>query len=265
MKMKTVFRREMKEGGKNLLIWTLSIGLLGFFCTVLYSDMSGMTRDMTAMFANMGAFSKAFGITTLGLETMAGYFAVEAGTIHGLGSALYAAMTATVLLSNEEDRHTGEFLFSLPVARGKIVTAKMLSLLTRLVILTTVCGLIYEAGFLLVGEGVPVKEFISWLLAELLMNIEISAVCLAVSAFGHTNRTGLGLGIALLFYGFDKIGRITEELEKILFIGPFSYAEAADVFAGNGIPVKAAVFAAAVTAATVLLAILHYRKKDLAA
>ena len=61
------------------------------------------------------------------------------------------------------------------------------------------------------------------------------------------------------------IGRITEELEKILFIGPFSYAEAADIFAGNGIPVKAAVFAAAVTAATVLLAILYYRKKDLAA
>lgn len=41
---------------------------------------------------------------------------------------------------------------------------------------------------------------------------------------------GIGIGIAILFYGFDLIGRIIPDLKEYLFLGPYSYANASAIF-----------------------------------
>ena len=138
--------------------------------------------DMADSFSNMGAFSDAFGMSTLSIATLGGFFATEVGTVHGLGSAMYAAITAAVILSKEEDGHTGEFLYSLPVSRGSAVTAKCLSVLINLVAFTVVCGALYVLGFVMLGEAVPWKELLIYLGRALLMNVEIAAVAMVISA-----------------------------------------------------------------------------------
>ena len=113
--MKTVFKRELLLNIKNLLIWSLSVGALGLVCILLYQSMEGEMKDMADAFSNMGAFSEAFGMSTLSIASLKGYFATEIGAVHGLGSGMFAAIIAINIISKEEDAHTGEFLFYLPL------------------------------------------------------------------------------------------------------------------------------------------------------
>lgn len=262
--MLTVFFHEVKENLRTFLIWSLTIGLLGLFCIMLYSSMSEDMANLSESFSNMGAFSDAFGMSTLGIGTLLGYFATEIGTIHGLGGGLFAAILATVILSKEEDGHTGEFLFSLPLSRGKIIATKMLSILTILLGFTLICGALYIIGFEFLGESVPMKDFVRFLAMEYLMNVEIASVCFAFSAFQRKNKLGAGLGIALIFYIYDLIGRVVPDMKEYLFIGPYSYSNASDIFSGGDVSKKAIFVAAFAILLSISAAFVAYGKKDLA-
>ena len=262
--MLTVCKHELKLGFKTLLIWSLSVGLMGLLCILLYTSMEGEMAEMADTFSNMGAFSDAFGMSTLSIATLSGFFATEVGTVHGLGSAMFAAILAAVILSIEEDGHTGEFLYSLPVSRGSAVTAKCLSVLINLIAFTIICGALYVLGFAMLGEAVPWKELIIYLCRVLLMNIEIAAIALVISAASAKNRLGAGLGLALIFYAYDLIGRVVPDLKDYLFIGPFSFANASEVFAGKESPTGAIILSAVLIVVALISSYMIYLKKDLA-
>ncbi|MCR4678965.1 MAG: ABC transporter permease [Lachnospiraceae bacterium] len=262
--MITVCRHELKLGFKALLIWSLSVGIMGLLCILMYTSMEGEMADMAESFSKLGAFSDAFGMSTLSIATLGGFFATEVGTVHGLGSAMFAAITAAVILSKEEDGHTGEFLYSLPISRGSAVTGKALSVLINLVTFTVICGVFYVIGFVALGEDVLWKEMLTFLGRMLLMNVEIAALALLLSACSQRNRMGMGLGLALLFYAYDVVGRAVPDAKDYLFIGPLSYANASEIFAGKETPVAAFVVAAAVIVVAVAATYRVYLKKDLA-
>ena len=117
--MRALFLHELKANIKTLLIWGITVGALGTLCILLYSGIEADIKDLAENFSNMGAFSEAFGMSTLGIGTITGYFATEVGTIHGLGGGMFAAMLGGSMLSKEEDGHTGEFLYTLPFSRRK--------------------------------------------------------------------------------------------------------------------------------------------------
>ncbi|SCX02279.1 ABC-2 type transport system permease protein [Lachnospiraceae bacterium YSD2013] len=262
--MITVCRHELKLGFKTLLIWSLSVGIMGLLCILMYTSMEGEMADMAESFSKLGAFSDAFGMSTLSIATLGGFFATEVGTVHGLGSAMFAAITAAVILSKEEDGHTGEFLYSLPISRGSAVTGKALSVLINLVAFTIICGAFYVIGFVALGEDVLWKEMLTFLGRMLLMNVEVASVTLVISAASAKNRLGAGLGLALVFYAYDLIGRVVPDMKDYLFMGPFSFTNASEIFSGKAAPSGSIVSAVVVVAVFVASAYTIYLKKDLA-
>ena len=122
----------------------------------------------------------------------------------------------------------------------------------------------YALGFASLGESLPAGEFMKFMFGQFLMNIEISAVCFAISSLSGKNRMGMGLGIALLFYVYDLIGRAVPDLKEYLFIGPYSYVNGSEIFSGKTAPAAAFVIAAIVTACSLLFAFWYYDKRDLA-
>ncbi len=262
--MKAVFFKEIKLNLQQLIIWGLAVGLMGLSCILLYQSMQGDMKEMADMFSNMGAFSDAFGMSTLSIATLKGYFATEVGTVHGLGGGMFAAILAIGIISKEEERHSGEFLLSLPISRTKVVAAKGLCVLVMLVIFTVICGILYVSGFMMLGEEVPVKEFLMFMGRQLLMNIEIAGVCFFISALSSKINMGLGLGLALIFYAYDLIGRVVPDLKDYLFLSPYSYANASEIFADSGDSAKGIVVACILTVVFVGSAFFCYNKRDLA-
>ncbi len=262
--MKTIFIKELRLNFKNLLIWSLTVGGMGLVCILLYKSMEGEMAQMADAFSNMGAFSDAFGMSTLSIATLAGFFATEVGTVHGLGSAMFAAIVAIGILSKEEEGHSCEFLLSMPVSRKKVVTAKGLCVAVMLVAFTLVCGLLYVLGFVMLGEEMPMGEFVIFMLRQLLMNVEIAGICFGISALSGKNRMGTGIGIAMIFYVYDLMGRVIPDMKEFLFVGPFSYTNASEIFSGTKPEVAAFIVAAALIICGIACAYAVYDRRDLA-
>ena len=263
--MKTIFKNECKMNAKMLLIWGLVVGGLGFFCITLYESMQGDMANMADAFSKMGAFSDAFGMSTLSIATIEGFFATEVGTVHGLGSAMFAAILAIGIISKEEEGHSGEFLFSLPLSRRKVLLSKGLCVFVLLAAFTVLCTLLYIGGFAVLGEDLPVKEFARFMGGQFLMNVEIAAICFAVSSLSGKNRMGLGIGIALIFYLYDIIGRVVPDLKDYIFVGPFSYANASEIFSGAEERPVAVILGVVIALLAGASAFICYDRRDLAA
>jgi len=168
------------------------------------------------------------------------------------------------MLSKEEDGHTSEILFSLPLNRGKIVSAKWCAVVSNIVLLNVFCVAVYTMGFVILGEKIPQKEFLLYHFMQIIMQIELAALGYVISAFMKKNKLGLGLGIALLFYAYDLIARIIPDLSEYKWISPFSYANAADVFSTGEIQMDATVFGLVVLGISLCVAYFTYVKRDLA-
>ncbi len=261
--MKAVLKRELIINIKNLLIWSICVGALGLVCILLYQSMKGDMKEMADAFSNMGAFSDAFGMSTLSIATLKGYFATEVGTVHGLGSGMFAAIIAINIISKEEDGHTGEFIFSFPMSRSRVLAAKALCVAVMLVVFTVVCTVFYIIGFKALGEDIP-EEFFVFMGRQLVMNAEISGICFGLSSLAGKNRMGLGLGMALIFYSYDVMGRVIPDLKDYLFVGPYSYANASEIFTDADTPVKGLILAAAIFICGIVFAFWNFNRRDLA-
>ena len=263
--MVTIFKHEMKSSIKNLLIWSICIGGMGLACILLFSSMQESMAGMAENFASMGAFADAFGMSQLSIATLMGFYATEVGTIHTLGGAMFAAILGTSMLSKEEDGHTSEFLFSLPIQRGKVVAVKGCALITNIVLLNLFCVGIYLLGIEILGEDISLKEFFIYHIMQIVMQLEIAAVCYTISAFMKKNKIGLGLGLVLLLYAYDLIARVIPDLSDYKTVTPFSYANAADIFSTGKIDMTAGSIGAVVIVLSILAAFWVYTKRDLEA
>lgn len=263
--MFTIFRHEMRSYFKNLIIWSVCIGGMGLACILLFSSMQENMAGMAENFASMGAFADAFGMSQLSIATLMGFYATEVGTIHTLGGAMFAAILGTGMLSKEEDGHTSEFLFSLPMARGKIIAVKWCSIISNVILLNLFCVGIYLLGIEILGEEMLLKEFFTYHAMQVIMQLEIAAVCYAISAFMKKNKLGLGLGIVLLLYAYDLIARVIPDLSEYKVVTPFSYANAADIFSSGEIDMAAVSIGAVILVLGILVAFWEYTRRDLAA
>ena len=263
--MSVIYRHEIKIYVKSLFLWALCTGGMGLACILLFPGMQESMGDVAESFASMGAFSDAFGMSRLSIATLVGFYATEVGTIHGLGGAMFAAVIGTGMLSKEEDAHTGEFLFSLPIARERVVLAKWCAIVTHILLFNLICIFIYLCGITSLGEEMPWREFFLYHVLQMLMQLEVAAVCYAVSAFSKKNRLGAGLGIVLLLYAYDLVARVIPDLGDYKIISPFSYANAADVLGTGEVTLSAVVLGISILLIAVGMAHVVYGKRDLAA
>lgn len=263
--MWSIYRHEMKANLKSLFIWAFCVGGMGFACILLFSGMQESMEGMAENFAAMGGFSDAFGMSQISIATLMGFYATEVGTIHSLGGAMFAAILGTAMLSKEEDGHTSEFLFSLPVSRNRVIAAKGCTIITNVILMNAICILFYMIGILIVGESIPTEKYALYHLMQLGMQLEIASVCYAVSAFTKKNKFGIGLGIVLFLYAYDLIARVIPDLSDYKVISPFSYANAADIFSTGEVCQAAAGIGAVVLIFSIVTAFAVYTKRDLLA
>lgn len=260
----TVWKHELRIGRMPLIIWTAAIAFLLAVCIVIYPEMSGQMGEISESFAEMGSFSQAFGMDKVNFGEFMGFFAVECGNVLGLGGALFAALVGITSLSKEEKEHTAEFLLTHPNSRIQIISEKLGAVFTQIIFLNITVIIITGLSIIVIGESPDIKVMALQFLAYFVMQIEIASICFGISAFLCRSGSGLGLGIAVLFYFLNIIANLTEKAEFLKYITPFGYTEGADIIANdslNGKYIVVGIFFAAIAIAT---AYYQYNKKDIA-
>ncbi len=258
----TVFKHELRQGWKSLLVWTASIGFLMAVCIFLFPEMKGEMESVSHIFASMGGFTAAFGMYRLNFGEFHGFYAVECGNILGLGGAFFAALIAVAALCKEEKEHTAEFLLTHPVTRTGIVTAKLLSVLAELLILNGAILLLTVLSVLAIGESPDWHKLLLLHLANGLLQLEIAAVCFGVSAFLRRSGLGIGLGLAALLYCLNIVANLTEKAEWLKYVTPFGYADGAQIMT-DGLDAGMLAAGMAYAALGIAAAYIWYLRKDI--
>ena len=260
----TLYRHEMKRSAIALTVWTAVIAFMLGICVIIYPEMATEMDQMTDMFANMGSFSDAFGLDQLNFGEFIGYFAIECGNTLGLGGALCAAIVGITARSREERDGTAEFLLTHPLKRSTVVTSKLLSVLSQVIILNLVTLLVCVVMALAIGEGKVIDTMALIFLPYVILQIEIAALTFGISAFMRKGAMPVGIGLSFGLYFLNIFSKLTKELEFLRYFTPFSYTEGGYIVENNALDYPLVLLGFAVTAVGIVVAYLKYTKKDIA-
>ena len=259
----TIFKHELRRGKTALLIWSAAISFMLGVCVIIYPEMSTQMGDISAMFADMGSFSAAFGMDRINFGEFIGFFGVECGNVLGLGGAFFAALLGVSALAKEEKEHTAEFLLTHPVSRTRIAAEKLCAVAAQIVILNLIVAAVAAGSIWIIGEKAPVRILALFFLAYLLMQLEIAAVTFGISACLKRGGLGIGLGLAAVFYFLNIIANLTEKGAFLKYFTPFSYTDGADIITNSAMNGGYLAAGLVLGAAGIVLAFLWYRKKDI--
>ena len=259
----TVFKHELRQGRSSLIIWTAAISFMLGICIVIYPEMSTQMGDISAMFADMGSFSQAFGMDRINFGEFLGFFGVECGNVLGLGGAFFAALLGISALAKEEKEHTAEFLLTHPVSRTRVITEKLCAVIAQIVILNLAVIAVTALSVLIIGEEADIKTFALLFLSFFLMQLEVAAVTFGISAFLRRGSLGIGLGLAAVFYFMNIVANLIDETKFLKYITPFGYTESADIIADGALNGGYLAVGMALAAIGVILAFWKYGRKDI--
>lgn len=256
---------EIKMNLKSLVIWTTCVGFTCFGCLLLFGSLEESMEEMAKSYSQMGALSVAIGMDKISVATVEGFYATEIGLIFALGGAMYAAMTGAAMLAKEEEGHTAEFLYTLPLGRRTVVLEKYGAMTILIILFNGICVVWSLAGFILAGAAPPWREFGMYHTVQLLAQMEVGSVCFLISAFSKRKQVGAALGLAVLLYVVDLMCRLIPDMEKLKYTTPYYFSNAADIFAEKAVEGKMAAIGAVVLIFSAAAAFWMYPKKDLAA
>ena len=259
----TIFKHELRQGRSALIIWTAAISFMLGVCIIIYPEMSTQMGDISAMFADMGSFSQAFGMDRISFGEFLGFFGVECGNVLGLGGAFFAALLGISALAKEEKEHTAEFLLTHPVSRTRIITEKLCAVIVQIVILNLAVIAVTALSVLIIGEEADIKTFALLFLSFFLMQLEVAAVTFGISAFLRRGSLGIGLGLAAVFYFMNIVANLIDETKFLKYITPFGYTESADIIADGALNGGYLAVGMVLAALGVILAFWKYGKKDI--
>ena len=259
----TIFLHELRRGKLSLILWTAGISFMLGVCILIYPEMSGQMNEISAMFADMGSFSAAFGMDQLNFGEFKGYFGVECGNTLGLGGALFAALLGIRTLSKEEENHTAEFLMTHPISRTKIFTQKLLAVIAQILILNLTIAIITASATMAIGESLPIRESGLLLLSHFLLQIELAMITFGMSALVKGGSLGLGIGISLGLYVMNLISNLIEAGKLLKYITPYAYADSASIIGSGRFEIKYLLSGFAIAIICLGAGLYHYRKKDI--
>ena len=258
----TVFRHELRQGRTALAVWTAAIASLLAVCVSIFPEMKGQLPAVSGAFASMGRFTAAFGMDRVNFGALAGFYAVECGSILGLGGALFASLAGVSALAKEERDGTAEFLLTHPLSRARIVTEKLAAILAQIAAMDLTVLALALLSVRWIGEAVPLKEMLLLHSACYLVHLELACVCFGVSAFLRRGGAGPGIGLAAVMYFLDLIANMVEKASFLKAVTPFGYCEGPDVIAAGALDAGRVALGMLFALLGVAAAFLGYCKKD---
>ena len=261
----TIYINEMRRAFKSLCIWICSVAFMVVICIFMFPEMENEMDSVSAVFANMGGFTKAFGMDKLSFGELMGFYGIECGNILGIGGGFFAALAGISALSCEEREHTAEFLLTHPVSRVSVTAQKLLSVITQVIVLNIVTAAASVISAEIIGEHILNREFALMHIAYLIMQLEIACICFGISAFLRRGGIGLGLGLALALYFMNIVCNISEKAEFLKYVTPYAYSDSGRIISESQLDALPIILGAVYSVIFIITAFVKYGRKDIAA
>lgn len=266
-----IFKFEFKRLLKSCLIWSLVCSMMivlfmGLFPSmedmgmqeIVNSKMNGMSVDML----------KAFNIdSSLDFSDIFNYLGYVIQYI-AMASAVYGAILGVNSLIREESQGTIEFLYSKPITRNKIVTSKLLSVVSIYSIYIIIIGLVTIIISSIVSpDKVELLDLIMniktvfigmWILGLIFLGIGMMISSLVKNDKG---AIPISIGIFFITYLFGIVGKLKEDFNYLKYLSPFDYFAPGELLK-YGFEMKFVIISICIIIVSIACSYIVYRKKD---
>jgi ABC-2 type transport system permease protein len=186
-----------------------------------------------------------------------------------MASAVYGAILGVNALIKEESEGTIEFLYSKPITRTKIVTAKLCSVAVIYYIYIIILS-IFTMGvcYVVKPKDVEVMELIinikSVFIGISLLGFIFMSLGMLISAFIKSDKGAIPISIGIFFvsYFLGIIGKLKESFNWFKYFSPFDYYAPGEILK-DGFDVTFVVIGLCIIAVSIAGSYFVYKKKDM--
>lgn len=261
-----IYIRELRAHRKSLIIWCIGMAFMAIGGMSKYSAALGAgVGSMNELIAKMPkSLQNLCGIGVFDLSVALDYFGLMFLYI-ALLAAVHAVMLGAGIISKEERDKTVEFLMVKPVLRAKIITAKLLSALTMLIILNIVT---FVSGFYILSKyskDLPFAAGLTKLMLGMLVLQILFAVlgALLAAVFSKPKLSAAaGTGILLEMFMLSMVIDITGRFSFLKYFTFFKYFDAKDILK-TGYRLAFPVITVILLCAALCGTYYYYKKRDL--
>ena len=262
-----IFWREMKSHRKSLIFWSIGVFLMVVSGMGKYDAYSSQGQSINVLIADIPKSLKAvMGFSNVDVSKISGYYSVLFVYIL-LMATIHAAMLGANIIAKEERDKTAEFLFTKPILRSTVITAKLLAAVVNILIfnLITLISLIAFMGkYNRNGEAIN-GDIVLTMSGMLILQILFMVVGSAIASVKKNPKTvaSLATGILLSSYLLSIAIDLNENIDFLKYITPFKYFEAEMVILDGGLDLINFLISVVVIAVLAFVTYVFFDKRDL--
>ena len=267
-----IFKFELKKMFKSCLIWSAVCGMLivlfmGLFPSmadmgmqdIVNNKMSGLSVDM------LKAFNIEAGLDFTDIFNYLGYVIQYIA----MASAVYGAILGVNSLIKEESQGTIEFLYSKPITRNKIITAKLFSNLAIYFVYIVIIGIITMMScYFVKPDNIDVNDLIinvrTVFIGMFLLGVIFLSVGISISSILKSDKGSISLSIGIFFvtYVLGIVGKLKEDFEFLKYFSPFDYFAPGELLK-DGFDTRFVLIGLCIVFVSIVSSYLIYKRKDM--
>ena len=264
-----MIKREFKVNFKSFIIW-LAILIIIFLVVYLVYPYIITDETMKSIDEMMTIFPegvlKAFNMDITSISSAYGWFKSEGFTFILLIFGIYSSLLGSNILLKEEDDKTIEYLSFLPIKRSKIVTSRVITGISYILIMVILFCLFNYVSLLLSGSFNQ-KEFLLLSITPIFVSLPLFALSLFISTFFHNSKKviGIPLGIVFISYILSVLSEISDKVKFLKYTSIYTLADIRNVMESCSINTLMIIISFIITAIFIMLTYIRYNKKELVA
>jgi len=260
-----IYLHELKAYRKSTIIWSCSLVLLIILFLSMFPSFSKDATDVKKLLEGYPeAFRKAIGLSLDTLFTLLGFYSYLFVYV-GLCGSIQAMNLGTSIISKEVREKTADFLLTKPVTRKAIMTAKLLAILTSLVI----TNVVYLVAAIIMAtavktEAFSLKIFIMISITLFFVQLMFMALGVIISVLFPKIKSVLPISLGTVF-GFFMLGMLstTTSTDIWRFLIPFKYYDTAYIIKNSSYETSFIIVEIVFIIVTIFASYLIYDKKDI--
>jgi ABC-2 type transport system permease protein len=260
-----IFLRELRANFKSLIIWGVISGLFVVMGFSKFTAYEGNPELLAILDEMPPAMLAAFSMNAFNLTTITGFYGVMFSYFAIILSAA-AVMWGSDVITKEERDKTVEFSLTLPVRRGKLVTAKTLAVVVNCIgLLLITWGAILAASSSFQTSR-AYFEFVALTMVALFL---LQMIFLAIGVFlgcalkHYKQATSVAMAILLSTFFLSIIAGLNENLDFLKYLSPFKYFNAATMLHDSTIDPVFLLLTVGIIVVCLVGAQLTYARRDL--
>jgi ABC-2 type transport system permease protein len=259
-----IFLHELKAYRKSTIIWTLSIVAFTIMFFSLFPALTSDIADTKQLFEGFPeAIRNGMGLMLDNFGSILGYYSFPMTFVVLIG-AIQAMNMGTSVVSKEVRDKTADFLLSKPVTRAKILTSKILAVVTCLVI----TNVIYIVVATIVANSVSKDDFsfkIFFMISITLLFVQLIFMSLGVLLSVIIPKIKfvlpMSLGTVFTFY-FISFLSTTASDDALRYITPFKYFDSNYIVINGAYETKFIIISLVFIAVSIASSYIIYQRKD---